>query len=73
MNTHTDAQAVRPRLVPLPVMVLLAGVSRRTMFRLISEGVVPRVCIGHRTHLYDPDDVVAALKAHFGEGYGSVA
>ncbi len=69
MHTHTDAQAVRPRLVTLPVMALLAGVSRRTMFRLITAGVVPRVCLGHRTHLYDPDDVISALKQHFGEGY----
>ncbi len=68
MRTHIDDQPQHPRLVTLPVMTLLAGVSRRTMFRLISQGVVPRICIGHRTHLYDPEDVINALKQHFGEG-----
>ncbi len=69
MRSHIDDQPQHSRLVTLPVMTLLAGVSRRTMFRLIAQGVIPRICIGHRTHLYDPEDVITSLKQHFGEGY----
>ena len=38
------------------------NVSRLTIMRWSREGKIPRVCPTKRTILFDPDDVIAALK-----------
>ena len=55
----------QPRWVSAEELSALTGVSRKTLRRLARDGVIPRLVIGRRTHLYDLDDVCKALHQQF--------
>jgi excisionase family DNA binding protein len=61
LSTHTDLGGL---LSPSEVADLLGGVSERTVRRLVQQGVLDRVRIGHRTSRYTRRSVLALIDPH---------
>ncbi len=61
------AEQSPPLLVDADEMSRLAGVSRATIDRLRSNGVIPSVLVARR-RLYRPEAVIAALEAQNEKG-----
>ena len=53
-------------LVSTEEMAALLGIPPKKLKTLACRGLVPRLILGHRSHLYDPKAVVEALKKNFG-------
>mgnify|MGYP007046928950 CR=1 FL=1 len=62
-NTNST-EPIKRRLVPLREAAMAISVAPRRLAALARAGVVPRVEVSTRLHLYDIDALVEALKSH---------
>lgn len=55
-------RALQPRCLTLKQLALVLSMSPRRLRELARAGKIPRIELGWRSHLYEPDAVLKALK-----------